>query len=245
MTKTPFVLACLIFASGVSFAQEGGRPHLHESDHEPEKEAFLGIATGPVHESLRAQLGINRGVGLIVHHVHADSPAAKMLQTHDILTKIDDQILVNQDQLAVLVRNAGIGANVNVTFMRRGTEQTASVKLGEREVCEMRPLFRFGDGRGFHADDLDHHMERAQQGIHEALERVQRELAEARERAEDERRRHEERERAEGRRDEHGEPRRPRMEGDRDDHREGRRPEGKPREETETGEASKPRGEVL
>ncbi|MEM1294614.1 MAG: S1C family serine protease [Verrucomicrobiota bacterium] len=235
MTKTPFVLACLLLLPGLSAAREERRPQ-RDADREVEKEAFLGIATGPVHESLRAQLGIDRGVGLIVHHVHSDSPAAEQLETHDILTKINDQILVNQDQLAVLVRNAGIGTNVNVTYMRRGAEQTASVTLGEREVREMRPLFQFGDGRGFHPEDIDRHMDRAQRGIHDALERVQREMAEARERAEEERRDREERERQErGPRDSNDE---------RDRERDGRgdqnAPERKPQPRDET-----PRGEVL
>lgn len=251
MTKAPTLLACFLLLPSLGFSQQERHRH-HDDNHKAEKEAFLGIATGPVHESLRAQLNIDRGVGLVVHHVHSDSPAAEKLETHDILTRINDQILVNQDQLAVLVRNAGIGTNVDVTFLRRGAEQTASVTLGEREVREMRPLFQFGDGRGFHAEDLDH-LERAQRGIHEAMERVQREMSEARERAEDQRRRmEEERERDEHRhreREERGRPGDSRDEGDREERNRDSHDDDDHGEEAEERESQrgeqKPRGEVL
>ena len=234
MTKLLSISAILSLGLGFAFAQEDDddRREHRDEQHKPEmrKEAFLGIATGPVHESLRAQLGIDDGVGLIVHHVHEESPAAEKLQAHDIIIKLDDQILINPDQLAVLVRNAGSGTKVNITLMRRGAEQTTIVELAEREVPEHRPIFEWhGDG------------EMLQRGIHEAWERVQQEMREARERIDQERRRAEEfreRERARPPRGEAEEPRRPAPEG---------RPRGERGEPGERGDRPEPveRDEVL
>ncbi len=239
-TITVRFFAILSLGAGIVCAQEGGpedRPPKPEI--EMKKEAFLGIATGPVQESLRAQLGIDEGVGLIVHHVHEDSPAAQKLEAHDVVTKFDDQILVNHDQLAVLVHNAGIGTKINLTVIRRGAEQTAAVELGEREVPKDRPLFQWRHGRG---ENIDEHLDRAQRGIHDAYERVQQQMREARERMERARKGEE----APGRpRGERGDPRRPvpPPEGRRNDGDGERGERDNPREAGERGPGETPRRE--
>jgi serine protease Do len=111
-----------------------------------EKRTFLGVATGPVDPSLRAQLSIPRGTGLTVHDVDKESPAGKALQEHDILTKYNDQILVSHEQLAVLVENSKSGDVINLTLIRSGKEQTVAVTLAEHEVPvrpEGRPMMGF------------------------------------------------------------------------------------------------------
>ena len=126
-----------------------------------ETRTFLGVATGPVDPSLRAQLSIPRGTGLTVHDVDKESPAGKALQQHDILTKYNDQILVSHDQLAVLVENSKNGDSVNLTLIRSGKEQTVSVTLAEHEVPvrpEGRPMMGFHpwmqqNGRGMQPGD--------------------------------------------------------------------------------------------
>jgi hypothetical protein len=56
-----------------------------------EKAAFLGVATSPAPDTLRAQLDLPRGVGLVVDFVEKDSPAeAAGLKVHDVLEKLDD-----------------------------------------------------------------------------------------------------------------------------------------------------------
>lgn len=57
-----------------------------------------------------------------------------MLQEHDILLKMDDQILVNLEQLSVLVRGKKKGDEVILTYLRGGKESKANVILGEHEV---------------------------------------------------------------------------------------------------------------
>jgi hypothetical protein len=101
---------------------------------ELEKVAYLGVETAPVDPTVAAQLGLARGTGVVVRRVAEGSPAAGVLQPHDVLTKLDDQIMVNMAQLTVLVRNHKAGEEVKLTYIRAGKESTAKVKLGEREV---------------------------------------------------------------------------------------------------------------
>jgi serine protease Do len=104
---------------------------------EMEKVAYLGVETMPVDPTVAAQLGLPRGTGVVVRRVAEGSPAAGLLQAHDVLTKLDDQILVNMQQLTVLVRNHQAGDEVKLTLMRGGKESTVKAKLGEREVPKL------------------------------------------------------------------------------------------------------------
>ena len=99
-----------------------------------EKVAFLGVQTAPVSPTLAAQLGLPADTGLVVMSVVPDSPAGPVLKEHDILTKLDDQILIDTRQLAVLVRRHQAGDEVGLTLVRGGKEQTVRVKLSQREM---------------------------------------------------------------------------------------------------------------
>lgn len=104
---------------------------------EMEKVAYLGVETMPVDSTVAAQLGLPRGTGVVVRRVAEGSPASGLLQAHDVLTKLNDQILVNMQQLTVLVRNHKTGDEVKLTLMRNGKETTVKAKLGEREVPKL------------------------------------------------------------------------------------------------------------
>src|SRR5882757_6163721 len=106
-------------------------------DFEKEKVAFLGVETMPVDRTVAAQLGLPRDTGLVVRHVADGSPAATLLQEHDVLTKLDDQILIDMHQLSVLVRSRKAGDEVKLTVVRGGKETTVKAKLAERDVPKM------------------------------------------------------------------------------------------------------------
>jgi hypothetical protein len=125
---------------------------------EMETVTFLGVETHPTDATLAEQLGLAKGTGLVVRAVSPDSPATAVLKKNDILLKLDDQVLIEQRQLAVLVRNHQEGDEVTLTYIRGGKQATARVKLGKHEVPRMaffegvpgqRFNFAFGDG-----DDL-------------------------------------------------------------------------------------------
>lgn len=104
---------------------------------EMESATFLGVETAPVSATLTAQLGLQEGAGLVIVAVVPDSPAAAALKPHDILLKLDDQLLVEQRQLAVLVRNHKEGDEVTLTLLRGGKQTTAKVKLAKRDVPKL------------------------------------------------------------------------------------------------------------
>ena len=113
--------------------ERGQLRRLDRGPEEMETVTFLGVETAPVSKTLIAQLNLPNHAGLVVLHVVSDSPAAAALKENDILLKLDDQILVNQQQLAVLVRNHKPGDEVNLTYIRGGKEATASVKLAQHQ----------------------------------------------------------------------------------------------------------------
>jgi hypothetical protein len=100
-----------------------------------EKGTFLGVTTSRVAGALREQLGLPKGMGLVVDFVAKDSPAeAAGLKVHDVLTKLDDQWLVNMEQLAVLVRSKKPGDEVTLTAIRGGKETKIAAKLAEKDI---------------------------------------------------------------------------------------------------------------
>ena len=128
-----------------------GNPHhgrhmmLMHGPREMESVTFLGIATEPANAVLSDQLGLAKGTGLVVTMVSPGSPATDVLKAHDVVVKLDDQVLIEQRQLAVLVRNHKEGDEVTVTYIRGGKENTAKVKLAKHDVPKMAAL---GEGPG-------------------------------------------------------------------------------------------------
>lgn len=103
-------------------------------------QAFLGVETSRVDPALAAQLGLTRGLGLVVNTVIKDAAAAGVLERFDLLTKFEDQLLVSADQLGVLIRTNQPGDEVKLTYLRAGKEATAFVTLGKRPA----PVRRLG-----------------------------------------------------------------------------------------------------
>jgi hypothetical protein len=94
---------------------------------------WLGVYSEEVSEALGSQLSLESGEGLVVTYVATDSPAAKAgLQKNDVLVQLGDQLLVNQDQLAKLIRAQKEGDSVMLTLYRQGKKQTVSTTLGKR-----------------------------------------------------------------------------------------------------------------
>ena len=109
------------------------------------KETYIGIGLGaPVSEEVRAQLPIQAGEGISVSHVMPDGPAAKAgIEQHDILVRLNDQILVTSDQFKALVKMQKPGDSVKLAFFRKGERKEASVALTEHEFSEARDVLRY------------------------------------------------------------------------------------------------------
>lgn len=95
---------------------------------------FLGVETTTVGSTLGKQLGLTRGVGLVVARVVPETGAAKVLEKHDIIVKFEDQLMVSSNQLGVLVQTKEPGAEVKLTIVREGKEQVVMATLGEKKA---------------------------------------------------------------------------------------------------------------
>ena len=105
-----------------------------------EKRAWLGIGVSPAADALRHQLKLGDGTGLVVDFVEPGSPAAVAgLQQFDVLLKLEEQVLVNPEQFAVLVRLQKPDDEVKLSIIREGTRKTVSAKLVEHEVPRLQP----------------------------------------------------------------------------------------------------------
>lgn len=122
-----------------------------------ESAAFLGVATSPADATLAAQLGLPEGEGLVVQEIVPGSPADGVLQRHDILLKLDDQVLVDPRQFAVLVRNHKKGDEVTLAYLRQGKQAAVAVRLAEHDVPKLSALDgEFQDGPpAFNRDEVD------------------------------------------------------------------------------------------
>ena len=96
---------------------------------EVERSTFLGVEVTLVQPVLGTQLGLPKGTGLVVERISPRSPAADILKEHDVLTMLDDQILIDVRQLMVLVRNRKEGDEVTLSYLRGGVKATAKVRL--------------------------------------------------------------------------------------------------------------------
>jgi len=89
---------------------------------------------------------LTEGFGLVVDDVLPDSPAKTAgLEHYDVLKLLNDQQLVDADQLATLVRGLGKDTEATITFIRKGQEQKAKVKISEKMLPERKPGALFGE----------------------------------------------------------------------------------------------------
>ena len=94
--------------------------------------AYLGIGVEPPSEALRAQLSLPDGAGLVVNYVADDGPSKGVIHMHDVLQKLDDQILVNGEQLVTLVRMHKPGDAITLTVLRQASPRTERITFGQR-----------------------------------------------------------------------------------------------------------------
>ncbi len=102
--------------------------------------ASLGIAMDEIPALTRAQLGLPEGIGVAVAHVAKGSAAEKAgLKANDIITQLNDQLIINSQQLQTLIRTKKPGDEVTLTYLRKGTEHKAKAKLTKGAIAQVRP----------------------------------------------------------------------------------------------------------
>ena len=102
------------------------------------KAAYLGVGVACADATLQSQLKLPEGVGLKVVSVMADGPAAAAgLKEHDVIHKLDDQIVINPSQFEVLIRMHKPGETVKLTAIRQSQEIVIKATLIEHEMPEL------------------------------------------------------------------------------------------------------------
>ncbi|MGA2229326.1 MAG: PDZ domain-containing protein [Tepidisphaeraceae bacterium] len=97
----------------------------------PANVTFLGVGAEPVSEAMGEQLQLQPGFGLMVQSISPGSPAeAAGIKRYDVLTKLDDQLLIAPAQLEALVRSHKNGDQVTITLIHAGQTATVTAKLG-------------------------------------------------------------------------------------------------------------------
>src|SRR5213595_3494665 len=180
------IIARLAFLPIAGFAQTPpappqppapGHPPGPPSDHEKAPKVptiFLGVETSQVPTVVSEQLGLSKGLGLVVEYVVPDSPAAASgVQQNDILKMLNDQILIEPSQLRKLLQTFPDGTEVTLTVLRKGQEQKLSAKLAKKEVPQRHHLFP-GGNRDWHWDfdetgDLGDQMQDLKEQLKEQL----------------------------------------------------------------------------
>ena len=113
----PANMVKLVVSSAVGGAKEVARP-------------WLGVETQPIDAALADSLGLDRPAGILVTQVASGSPAAQAgLAARDVITKVDDVDVNDEQALNFRVATKGIGNSAVLTYIRNGQERTASVRL--------------------------------------------------------------------------------------------------------------------
>lgn len=130
-----------------------------------EKTRSIGVETRPIDETLRAQLDIEPETGLAISSVLENGPAAKAgLQKTDVLLRVGDQILVEPQQFAKLLRRHKAGDEVEITYLRRGKQAKAKVKVEEIDAPADVPDFGNISVQGIDLNELMKQLPNLQSG---------------------------------------------------------------------------------
>lgn len=101
-------------------------------------QAWLGLRVAKPDESIAAQVpSLPPGIGFVVKSIDEGGPAQTAgLAEFDLLWKIGDQMLVNEAQLATLLRLSKPGEEVVLAGFRGGKPLEVKLKLGESPVLQ-------------------------------------------------------------------------------------------------------------
>ena len=133
------LLACSVGQPAV--AADTPRSHLEPAGGvggSPKTFASLGLKLTRASVVLRQQLALKRGAGVVVDDVAAGSRAARAgFAQHDVLVRLDDQLLVLPEQFDVLLESAEQDAPLECTVLRGGRQVV--IPLGRSAVAGLQP----------------------------------------------------------------------------------------------------------
>ncbi len=93
---------------------------------------YLGVRLGTLNAEVARRLGLPSNRGAVVLDVQSGGPAALAgLQAGDVIVKLGDREVNDAASLRNLTAGTEVGANIPVTFYRRGEKQSLPVTIAE------------------------------------------------------------------------------------------------------------------
>ncbi|MGA0845376.1 MAG: PDZ domain-containing protein [Luteolibacter sp.] len=121
----------------IAVAIASANPEPSAASADGQSRTWLGLKLCKPDATLVAQVpSLPQGVGFVVHSVEAESPAASAgIREFDILWKLNDQLLINQAQLATLLRLHNPGEEITLSGFRAGKPMQVCLKPGTAPVA--------------------------------------------------------------------------------------------------------------
>ncbi len=107
----------------------------------PTQIKWLGVSIGQISLALKSQLAsqLKNDIGVMITGVQANSPAEKSgLKAFDILTHFNKTTVSNSQQVYDLVQQSSPGQIIKLEYIRAGKKQTATAKIGSREISNQK-----------------------------------------------------------------------------------------------------------
>ena len=126
-------LLCLPLAfSTLVSGQDGGVTTVANVQEQPSDKAWLGLELSKPDDAMANQLPVlPPGIGFMVMKLIEGGPAQEAgLKKHDLVWKMNDQMLVNEGQLATLLRLSSPGEEVKISAFRNGKSIEIQMILG-------------------------------------------------------------------------------------------------------------------
>ncbi|MFQ5639849.1 MAG: PDZ domain-containing protein [bacterium] len=90
----------------------------------------LGVSVHELNEDLASYFSVDANKGVLISKVHEDTPAEKAgLKAGDVITKVDDEEIRDQEDLIDVLRDYEDGDEATVEFVRKGKLQKVVVEL--------------------------------------------------------------------------------------------------------------------
>ena len=103
--------------------------------------AGINVSTYGAHARARDPLAdVPEGIGLVVGFLDPEGPAVGKLQERDVLTRLDDQVLVNAEQFRALLQTRKPGDKVKIVRARGDDIDTVEMTLAGKPVPAARPV---------------------------------------------------------------------------------------------------------
>ncbi|GJD75938.1 Do family serine endopeptidase [Methylobacterium goesingense] len=92
---------------------------------------YLGVQVQPVTKDIADGLGLDKAKGALVDHAEAGTPAAKAgLKSGDVIEAVNGSAINDAKELSRKIAGIKPGAKVELTYLRGGKSDTATVELG-------------------------------------------------------------------------------------------------------------------